>query len=67
MQQQSPTINLALPIEAVQLIQAGLEQLPLGRSFGLYNHINAETQRQLKEIQNAGNTKASPEVKDCTV
>lgn len=44
-------ITLSLPVEAVQVVMAGLEQLPLGRAIGLYQHIAGETQRQIAEAQ----------------
>lgn len=49
MSEQQPNISLALPIEAVQIVLAGLGKLPLETSLGVHQHIVGETQRQIQE------------------
>lgn len=48
-----PTINLSLPLEAVQVIMNGLGQLPLSQSINTYQYVGAEAQRQVEEHNRA--------------
>ena len=45
------TIALALPVQAIEVVLAGLGKLPLETSIGVHQHIVSETQRQLQEAQ----------------
>ena len=45
------TISLALPVQAIDIVLAGLGKLPLETSIGVHQHIVGETQRQLQEAQ----------------
>lgn len=45
---ETTTVALSLPVEAVQLVLAGLNQLPHGQVAGLYQHIVQETNRQIE-------------------
>jgi hypothetical protein len=48
-QNQQPTVSLALPIPAIQLVMTALGKLPLETSLPLYQHIASETERQMQE------------------
>ena len=50
-QAQQPNIALSLPVQAIEVVLAGLGKLPLETSIGVHQHIVSETQRQLQEAQ----------------
>ncbi|MFM7011744.1 MAG: hypothetical protein ACKO0Z_20840 [Betaproteobacteria bacterium] len=51
MNEQVQTVVLSLPLQAVEVIMAGLGKLPLETSLAVHQHIANEVNRQLQEAQ----------------
>ena len=49
MNEQAQTVVLSLPLQAIEIIMAGLGKLPLETSLGVHQHITNEVNRQLQE------------------
>jgi len=57
--QTQQTISLALPVQAIEVVLAGLGKLPLETSIGVHQHIVGETQRQIQEAQDKAQKEAA--------
>lgn len=51
MNEQAQTVILSLPIQAVEIVMAGLGKLPLETALAVHQHIAGEVNRQMQEAQ----------------
>lgn len=51
MNEQEQTVVLSLPMQAVNVVMAGLGKLPLEVALGVHQHIATEVNRQMQEAQ----------------